>query len=384
MQDVKKVVSNANHILGADPLRRFMFGLTVEHYDTRFWYFSRSHVFVTEKVHLHKNFREIIHFALALGLASRVELGYDPTVRRVAGPRYVFAIQDEQYITVAAMSVQKAKYLLGRAPRIFQVRRVTDLTKGEFELEIKVLKDFWIPEDARTDLEMRTYIKTNLQAVNSVPDLKIDDFDDYFVVIEACERIQVPSTQNPGNLVDDNSSNFLRRHTLTQNFNWFHLSHPESRAYDRPPHSSIPQSQLTESVTERDHRRATTNEIAKLTARSHYKNKVHCRTLSEYAGETLEEKKEWSSILMALSKSATALSYMHSAGVVHRDISTGNILIRGNKAKVNDLEYAKILEPQSVSTSHSDPDVKTVSHFTRRASFFSLHYYIGYLILHGH
>lgn len=321
MQNVKKVVSNANKILGADPTRRFMFGLTVERYDTRFWYFSRSHVFVTEKVDLHKvcyvqiiftlistsdlwiqNFREIIHFALALGFATEVELGYDPTVRRVAGSRYVFTIQDKQYITVAVMSVQKAKYLLGSAPRIYRVQRVIDLAKERFDSEVKVLKDFWIPEDAHTDLEIREYIRSNLQVVNFVPDLKTEEFDDYFVVIEACEKIQVPSAQDPVVLVDDNSSNFLRGHTLPQNFNLFHLSPLESQS---SPHSSSQQSQLTESATEGNHCQVTTNEIVKLTTRSHYKNKVHCRTLSEYAGETLEETTEWSMILMALSKSVT-------------------------------------------------------------------------------
>lgn len=189
----------------------------------------------------------------------------------------------------------------------------TDLASNKLEQEVKVLKDFWIPGDARTDLEMRTYIRSNLLAVNAVPGLKIDDFDNYFVVTEACERIQVPSTRNSVNSVNDSSTNFLRGHTLPPNFKRFHLSHPsKSQTYERRPCSSIPQSQLVESVTERDQRRATTNEITKLTARSHYKNKVHCRTLSEYAGETLEETQKWSSILTALSKSATGEAFVVS------------------------------------------------------------------------
>lgn len=304
-----------------------MFGLTIEKYDTRIWYFSRSHVFVTEKLDLHKvcyrkfstfiyklfdlwiqNFREIIHFALALGLASRVELGYDPTVRRVAvsslpGPQYVYTVQGKDYITIATITTQKAKYLVSRAPRIFQVRRVIDLAREEFELEIKVLKDFWIPEDAQTDLQMQEYVRNNFQKVNEVPGLEIADFDDYFVVIEACEKLQVPSTRNPHILVLDDSSNFLRGRTLPQTFNWFHLSDPTSRTNKSSSISHSPE--VTESDMECDYPLPTANDIAKLTFRSHYANKVHCRTLSEHAGETLEETKDWSTIMTALSKSVT-------------------------------------------------------------------------------
>lgn len=61
---------------------------------------------------------------------------------------------------------------------------------------------------------------------------------------------------------------------------------------------------------------------------------------------------------------------MHSAGVIHRDVSTGNILIQGNKAKINDLEYAKIVESRSVPISHSDTDVKIVSRFACYTSYF--------------
>ncbi|KAJ4492883.1 hypothetical protein C8J55DRAFT_217342 [Lentinula edodes] len=49
----KKVLSNAAHIMGADPTRRFMFGLTIDKFNVRLWFFSRSHVFVTEAMNLH-------------------------------------------------------------------------------------------------------------------------------------------------------------------------------------------------------------------------------------------------------------------------------------------------------------------------------------------
>lgn len=233
----------------------------------------------------------------------------------------------------------------------------------------------------------------NLQVVNNVPGLKKEEFDDHFVVIEACERIQVASTLDEKKLVNDDSTNFLRGKKLPANPIPFMLSRQsELQTYVNRPSSSIPGSQMTESPAEQDHRKATTNEIARLTVRSHYKHKVHCRTLSEFAGYTLQEVKDWTTVLNVLIKSTTGeallfpqvrlffltlslgISFMHSAGVVHRDISPGNLLIQGDKVKVNDLEYAKIVFPIQPPSSDSVADMKMVSHPTNMLYDLS-HYY---------
>ncbi|KAJ4499966.1 hypothetical protein C8R41DRAFT_875539, partial [Lentinula lateritia] len=104
-----KVLFNATHIMGADPTRRFMFGSTIDKFNVRLWFFSRSHVFVTEAMNLHMDAKNLIYFALSLSGACREELAYDPTVRRVqgkdgTGPRYIFTIDGKQYITTEAIT----------------------------------------------------------------------------------------------------------------------------------------------------------------------------------------------------------------------------------------------------------------------------------------
>ncbi|KAJ3922984.1 hypothetical protein F5877DRAFT_32476, partial [Lentinula edodes] len=160
----KKVLSNATHIMGADPTRRFMFGLTIDKFNIRLWFFSRSHVFVTEAMNLHTDAK---YFALSLSRACREELGYDPTVTRVqgkngTGPRYLFTIDSKQYITTEAITVRKAKFLLGSATRVFKVQQVLN-DEGDLDNEVKVINDYWLPEDSPTELETRSAIEANVQ-----------------------------------------------------------------------------------------------------------------------------------------------------------------------------------------------------------------------------
>lgn len=47
-QNREKIIRNGQHIMENDPRRRFTFGVTIENTSTRLWYFSRSHIMVTE------------------------------------------------------------------------------------------------------------------------------------------------------------------------------------------------------------------------------------------------------------------------------------------------------------------------------------------------
>lgn len=56
-----------------------------------------------------------------------------------------------------------------------------------------------------------------------------------------------------------------------------------------------------------------------------------------------------------------ALYYLHQVGYVHRDVSTGNLMMYRGKTKLLDLEYIKAIEPNEVS--RSNEILKTVSSF---------------------
>ncbi|ESK85646.1 hypothetical protein Moror_9949 [Moniliophthora roreri MCA 2997] len=361
--NVSMLVGKVNHLMGSDPTRRFAYGLTIEHTDTRFWFFSRSHIFVTEKLDLQKNIKDVIYFVMALGSATcNAELGFDPTVRRVQESlgrngkpetRYRFKVNGYEYETVEPISVYKAKFLLGRANRVFRVRRVEN---GVLVGPTLVLKDLWLPEGAKTELEVQQDIKDNINKVHIVEGLDPADFEKYFVTIEHCEIVKVPSMTEACNS-DDNSTNFLRGSVLPSAKKHFCLKFSTSD-YKRPPsHVSGSQMSTPKSSVLSGHR-AQTREMLRL-AREHYGNKAHHRILMEDAGKPLEDIRELRTILLCIGQASTGLSIMFSAGMVHRDISTGNLLVSevdGElRCKITDLEYAKKVG----ESSQSPQDVKT-------------------------
>ncbi|KAF8832531.1 hypothetical protein HHX47_DHR1001779 [Lentinula edodes] len=312
---------------------------------------------------------KIIYFALSLSRACREELGYDPTVTRVqgknrTGPRYLSTIDSKQYITTEAITVRKAKFLLGSATRVFKVQQFL-IDEGDLDSEVKVINDYWLPEDSSTELETRSAIEFNVQKVNVVLNLDRSAFNRYFVKIEACEKVQVPSTTEKGQ-TPDSTSNFLRGQTLPSDVKRFTIS-TQSSTCRRVMSVSIPASIMMESGPERQQRQesvlreATAVHLARLYRRT-YAPKVHCRQLSEYAGEPLHQITNWVIVLKAFESLIIALSYMHSAGFVHRDISAANVLVKDGNAKLIDLEYSKRIQPE-VQPRSGTSDVKTGTQF---------------------
>ncbi|KAJ3922985.1 hypothetical protein F5877DRAFT_32359, partial [Lentinula edodes] len=189
-------------------------------------------------------------------------------------------------------------------------------------------------------------------------------FNRHFVKIEACEKVQVPSTTEKGQ-TPDSTSNFLRGQTLPSDVKRFTIS-TQSSTCRRVMSVSIPASIMMESGPERQQRQdsilreATAVHLARLYRRT-YAPKVHCRQPSEYAGEPLHRTTNWVIVLKAFESIiiVLALSYMHSAGFVHRDISAANVLVKDGNAKLIDLEYSKRIQPE-VQPRSGTSDVKTV------------------------
>ncbi|KAK7030250.1 hypothetical protein VNI00_014267 [Paramarasmius palmivorus] len=308
--------------------------------------------------------RDIVYLVLALGTASDEALGFDPTVSRVVSATtgdigYRFIVDGEQYEVIEVISIYKAKFLLGRANRIFRVKRV--LPSGELGSEVKVMKDVWIPQDAKTELEMRQHIYDNF-GKNPVEGLDRDAFDKHFVVIEKCEYVKVPSMLDPDVLVNDSSKNFLRDHEMPE-CSRFILKRTtieyKKKVVSRPtpsPMTAIRGSYYT--------LRAGTRELKKM-AREHYGNKVHCRILMEDAGKPLLEVDDLQELVLCVIQAITGLMFLYSSGVVHRDISPGNIIFSRKDgeliAKLSDLEYAK--DMTASNPANKPQDIKTGTPF---------------------
>ncbi|KAI3608807.1 hypothetical protein WG66_003765 [Moniliophthora roreri] len=367
-KEARDIVGNANHIMGSDPTRRFIFGMTVEHTNTRIWFFSRSHVFVTEKIDLQENAKLLVHFVVALGRANLSELGFDLTVERVKveddrakvkGERniqYRFTIGGKKYETTDIINDYKAKFLLGRAGRVYKVRLINE--NGSASGDEYVMKDLWIPEGSSTEKETYDRIQANLNLVNPVQDLSIDEFSEHFVVIKECERVKVRSTCNPQSFVADSTSNFLRK-PFPEGLPRYPLRHKDVNYVKVPSASATTGTNAGTVGSPLSFVSETAHGQFEVVARSHYGNKVHSRILMEYAGEPISKVADLKTLMICLGQVVKALEYMYSAGYVHRDISIGNILyseVNGRiVARLGDLEYAK----QVSVSSESHRDLKT-------------------------
>ncbi|KAK7024387.1 hypothetical protein VNI00_016328 [Paramarasmius palmivorus] len=355
--NIARIVGNASGLLGRDPTRRFTYGLTIENTNVQFWFFSRSHVYVTENLDIHKDTKALIYFVLALGSSSKVELGFDPTVQRVPygpakEPVYRFTIDGHQYQAVQSIRGWKAYTILGSASRIYKVRRV--LPSGELSKVVEVMKDLWIPEGIRTEYDLRQAIKVKINKVNPVEGLDPQAFDRHFVKIEGCEFVQVPSTSDRQSLVNDSSTNFLR-HATPPEYEILHLQSTSSASRRnscfRSPTSTPEHTCERLEDGDYDHRtQANTADLRRLKYEQ-YKNLTHCRILMEDAGRPLFQVRDMRTFIVCIVQTITALMFLYSAGFVHRDISAGNILVSEENGevicKLSDLETAKEINSEN-------------------------------------
>ena len=98
-----------------------------------------------------------------IGYASKEQLGFDPSVRRVYNSsgelQYQYKVTDREgvdryYETISIMDQKSATRLHSRGMRVFEVREVTKDGRDAADQRPKVLRDFWAYEDARPEAEI--------------------------------------------------------------------------------------------------------------------------------------------------------------------------------------------------------------------------------------
>ncbi|KAK0440753.1 hypothetical protein EV421DRAFT_2020203 [Armillaria borealis] len=303
-QNNKKILGNAAQMMYADPCRRFMFGMTIANTTTRLWYFSRAMVLVSEPFNFISDHRLLIHYIVSMSFGSTEDLGYDLSITRVAIPlpgdpdpyriQYDYVIDGETYRTVECLSSFRASGIISRATRVWTVRKLGDWKKQEY-----ALKDFWIPLDSRTESEIQQDIFKRIEEKD--PDAKKNPtlYKQYFMDIKACEV--VTCTDEKADAIAD-------------------LLDPY-RLYDRV-----------------------------------YTGRKHVRVLFSDVGTPLGKVQNQTQLFTGLLHAYRGLKYLHLASYVHRDMSSGNILLCSGKGKVSDLEYAKVFHSEGPK---SDPKTGT-------------------------
>ncbi|KIP04125.1 hypothetical protein PHLGIDRAFT_494333 [Phlebiopsis gigantea 11061_1 CR5-6] len=321
-----------NYIMQEDAERRFVFAFSIEDTKMRVWFASRSEVLVSFPFDFITDYRRTITFFLRLMYASEVQLGWDSTMKRLS-PRhelgnvqYDILCDGVWYRTVRLISDVGAGALRGRGTRVWEVNETTTDDHGDVIVDPtpRVLKDSWV--DASREREAVIMQKIREDASKCQDPLVLGlNFDKYFMKIKASWDVTIAGA------VDDT-------HALIRCGRYFEgmareplmICSPTKKRrakYDsNGPLGPTGAIKLPDTYVERV---------------LEYDAKIHHRVVFTEVGVTVTEIGTLSGALRALADATRALFILHRSGWVHRDISTGNILVVNGGGRLSDLEYAK-------------------------------------------
>ncbi|KAK7046067.1 hypothetical protein VNI00_007062 [Paramarasmius palmivorus] len=384
--NVVQLLGNSARILFSDPARRFRWSVSVENTTMRFWFLSRSVCFVSKPFNFVTQHKPFIHFLLATSFASKTALGYDPTVRRKVVQQegkdvvaYDYMVEDEKgdrqvwYRTVGGViSNHRANRPLGRAIRVWLVQELDD--DGVPFGPNLVLKDYWITLDSLTEGQIQSRIFEAAAKARGN-----EDFKKYFMTILHDTIVNIDGEE-------DSSPLHLGRVTvpLTERLDLkkkaarkvpkAHIDsgHGDSTGGNEVP---VPAEELP-LVEERKHKDARHEQHS-------YEPRKHARLVFKEVGTPLHKIKDQKVLFRCLIDALCGLEVFCDARWVHRDISTGNLLLCYDEneqpiCKISDLEYARpyLLEVPTGATEHAHKtgtpafmavEVQTKAHlFSRR------------------
>ncbi|KAK0468065.1 uncharacterized protein EV420DRAFT_444285 [Desarmillaria tabescens] len=340
----KKILGNAAQMMYADPCRRFMFGMTIANTTTRLWFFSRAIVLVSEPFDLILEYRHLIHYVVSMSFGSTEDLGYDSSITRVAVPlkasparyriQYDYLIDGETYRTVECLSSFRASYISSRATRVWTVRKLGDRKNQEC-----ALKDCWIPLASRMESEIQKDIFERIEAND--PEAKKDPslYKQYFMEIKACEV--VTRTDKTEDVIPPLSDAY-RMYDVKRRLR---SSAASKRSTSILLNTADPVGGHLSGRIQQHH------------PQREYTGCKHVRVLFSEVGTPLDKVQDQQLLFTGLLHASKGLRYLYIASYVHRDISSGNILLcSGKRGKISDLEYAKLFLTEDPK---SDPKTGT-------------------------
>ncbi|KAK0216129.1 hypothetical protein IW262DRAFT_1398178 [Armillaria fumosa] len=327
--DFKKIVGNTSQAMYADPTRRFMFGTTIENTTTRFWFFSRAIVLVSESFNFIKDYTHLIHYVLSLSFATAEELGYDMSVTRVAYPlaanpsehaiQYDYRIGGGTYRTVECLSSFRASGFLSRATRVWTVCQINDKKHRKC-----ALKDVWVPSGAQTELEIQQEIFKSIE--ENHPEIDRGYRKKYFMEILECEVVRTSDD------CDDDMPVFVREQLEIIGYLPLHTQETASVSRTMPGSTICTPTGASLANPDADN----IPQPPRL-----YKGKKHVRVVFADVGTPLSDIQQPCVLFNALSHALKGLYHLYLGHYVHRDISAGNIILCNEAGKISDLEYAK-------------------------------------------
>ncbi|KAF9230900.1 hypothetical protein BU15DRAFT_83049 [Melanogaster broomeanus] len=342
----KKIIWNLHSIMREDPCRRSSFGVTIENTQVRLWFTSRTVTVVSEPFNFFTDIDNLIYLFCSLIFANDVELGWDPTIERVLVDgkiQYEIGFYDAEgspavYQTVKILSDFGADALRGRGTRVFKAFRKPKPQDTEVARVYVVIKDAWRDSTRMREDEILKNILHDIET-NLGPSAR-EDAKQYFLTVLHAEDVMID------NKIDD-TLRLLHHENIPADSRWHDVGAGKEKEPNRSTHT--PSTGALPSIPLHLTRRtlpAVKSEVVH--------HKIHFRAVFAELGEPIHTLKKLDEVLETLEHALKGLEYMHRAGWVHRDISSGNVLRCNHQSKIADLEYAK-----SLTASGESHDVRT-------------------------
>ncbi|CAE7175721.1 unnamed protein product [Rhizoctonia solani] len=318
-----KVIWSMHHVMRNDARRRFVHGLTCEDTKARLWYHDRCDIVASEEFDINRE-----------GMEAAC---YDPDVELLpvhdpeSKPKYNITVYNSDtgqatvYRTVEAISLSGANRMSGPGTRVWKVRKVVD---GHVVGPEYALKDAWVREDRVAE---HVHLKAIREAQPGYAQHLLTPVDYGFgsFSLAAC----------------DNTHRTLRRTELVPTRKIL-LTYPSYVGNE----SLVVLYALRHGVETRDRSNSS--------RRNHYFYPSrhpcqHYRIVFEEIGQPVHDLRKFTDIFTAIQGGWEGLYAMHLCGYVHRDVSSGNILLvpasgqLGERGVIMDLEYAKKIDATS-------------------------------------
>ncbi|KAJ7177993.1 hypothetical protein C8R46DRAFT_1346259 [Mycena filopes] len=276
-----ELIWSCQDVLRDDTCRRFTYGVTLDGTDLRIWFFSRSHELVSSSFSC-TDVSTVLRLFLSLAFASPEQLGYDTTMSHFideAGNAQIrLKVAATVYVTKKLLSDAHSDAVCGRTTRVWEAYREDDPSR----LSVAV-KDLWTAADA---IQEGLQLMELYDKINALPDPGMENPTRYFLTVLDHGFVQTSDG------VDDHTVAVMARGSLPP---------------IADPHSP----------------------------RKHY------RIVFKEVGTPIHGLKSLSEVMRALADATQALRLLYRLGLVHRDVSAGNILLVNGLGILSDLEFAR-------------------------------------------
>ncbi|KAJ7747918.1 hypothetical protein DFH07DRAFT_573625 [Mycena maculata] len=294
----KDLIWNCYHVLREDPRRRFTLGVTIDAEEMRLWFFSRTHNVVSEPHNFATDPVLLIDLLCVMAFATPQQLGYDPTMSYFVDDfktvQFKLSLNDVVYVTKKLLSDNRTDVICGRATRVWEAYREDDPNRTSV-----VIKDLWTSIDVMQEGAQLLDLHERLHALEDPGTPRPPG--DYFLSVVAHGFVQLDG-------VDDHTIDVMMRGHIFP------------------------------------------GDAANHAARKHY------RIVFKEVGVAINKIQSISDVMRALADATRALALLHRLGLLHRDVSAGNILFVDGGGKLTDLEYLQSFKGTAGQTP-SDPDI---------------------------